>query len=246
MQSPSDKTIRLVILGPEWGLPSISPFGLKLATWMRLAGIDHEIAVENNPGKGPKKKSPWIELDGERMGDSAMIIERLTRERGIDPDSHLDAEGHARGLVIRRLFEAHYMFAFEYSVFVADSGWEHSRKHFDFLPVPVRGLVLRLIRRDFRKGIWTQGIGRHSPEEIDRLACDDLDAAAVLLGDRPFFLGDRPTQTDCTAYAFLALTLWSPVDSAAQRHLRTRENLVAFAERMRDRFWSQEVVARAA
>ena len=81
--------IRLFAFGSGWGIPfpTAAPFPLKLATWLRMTGLDHEIVVENNPGKGPKKKSPWIE-DGEvRMGDSELIIRYLGEKYGVDPDA---------------------------------------------------------------------------------------------------------------------------------------------------------------
>jgi hypothetical protein len=33
--------------------------------------------IEANPHKGPEGKNPWIELDGDRIGDSEVIIDLL-------------------------------------------------------------------------------------------------------------------------------------------------------------------------
>jgi len=64
---------RLFAFGTGWGVPfaTAAPFPLKLATWLRMAGAAFEFVVANDPGKGPKGKSPWIEYDGVRMGDSS-------------------------------------------------------------------------------------------------------------------------------------------------------------------------------
>lgn len=242
--SPSG-AITLVLLGPEWGLPTISPFGLKLATWMRLADVDFEVRVENDTRKGPKQKSPFIERDETAIGDSELIIEMLIAERGIDPDGHLDATQRALGLALRRTFEDHFNFAHMQNMFVEDHGWEHSRPHFDFLPAPIRPLVARLIRRAIRKEVWTQGLGRHTSEELNRMAAADLDAASTLLGEQPFFFGEQPTLTDCSIYAFLALTLWPPIDSPIKEHLARTATLVAFCERMRSRFWAEDLAIAA-
>ena len=57
--------IRLHQFPPLWGLSSASSFCLKLETYLRMAGLDYEVAVETNPGKAPKGKLPYIE-DGNR------------------------------------------------------------------------------------------------------------------------------------------------------------------------------------
>lgn len=241
-----DSTLRLVILGPEWGLPTISPFGFKLETWLRLAGIPYTLEHENDTRAGPKAKSPWIVTDGEPMGDSELIIERLVREHGVDPDAHLTPREKAASLAFRRMFEDHFNFAHMHAMFITDAGWALTRPHFDFIPFLVRPIVVPMIRRSVRQELHHQGMGRHSQAEIDAMARADLDAADALLGDQPFFFGDRPTLADCTAYGFLALTLWSPIPGAHQDHLRELPRLVAFCERMRDRLWSDRVAAHAA
>lgn len=231
--------LRVYHLSGEWGLPSMSPFGLKLLTWLRLAGIDHTSVVENNTTKGPKRKSPWIVLaDGRTMGDTAHIIEHLKAEHGVDPDAHLTPGEAAEGLAIRRMVENHYYYGWLHSMFVTDHGWDHTRPHFDFIPRPLRYAVARIIRRDISRDVYLHGMGRHKQAEIDQLARDDLDGLSTLLADRPFFGGARPSLTDCTVYGVLALTLWVPVESAAKRHLQTRANLVTWCERTRESLWA--------
>jgi glutathione S-transferase len=71
------------------------------------------------------------------------------------------------------------------------------------------------------------------------MAADDLLAAVDLLGDKPYFFGDRPTTTDCTLYGFLATTLWAPIPYAGQKELMRHASLVSFCERMHERFWPE-------
>ncbi len=66
--------IRVFTFAPDWGLPTVGPFALKLLAWLELAGVPYVQVVEPNPRKGPKGKNPWIELDGEPIGDSEVII----------------------------------------------------------------------------------------------------------------------------------------------------------------------------
>jgi glutathione S-transferase len=92
-------TLRVFIFAPDWGLPTVGPFALKLLAWLELAGLPYEQVFEANPRKGPKGKNPWIELDGERIGDSEVIIDLLRKRHAIDLDDGLTPEqvaiGHA-------------------------------------------------------------------------------------------------------------------------------------------------------
>jgi glutathione S-transferase len=238
--------LHLYLMGPEWGLPSMSPFGLKLATFLRLTGVEHVTHIETDPRKGPKGKSPWV-VDGDlTLGDTELIIEHLRVTRGVDPDDGLSQRDRATSHVLRRTYEEHFHQIVEYSYWELDQGWEHTRSHFAFLPAVVRPLLLKVIRNDCRKEGRIRGIGRHAQEEIARKAAADLDATEALLGDQPYLFGNEPTTTDCTVYAFLSITLWSPIRYFVQEDLKRRDRLVTYCERMRARFWSEERVALVA
>lgn len=237
--SESPASFDVVIIGPEWGLPSMSPFGSKLATWVRMAELPHRLIVEDDPRKGPKGKSPWIvESDGTRIADSQMIIEHLVRTRGVDPDALLDPAQRATAHLLRRTLEEHYHQVIEYGMWVLDDGWAVCHHHFDFLPLPMR-LLKPVIRSESKKELRIRGIARHTVEEIGALAAADLAAASTLLGDQPFFFGDRPTSVDCVAFGFLGHTLWAPIPWSPRQALSDHPNLVAFCERMRDRYWAE-------
>jgi glutathione S-transferase len=87
--------LRVFTFTPDWGLPSAGPFAIKLLAWLELTGIPYEQAFEDNPRKGPKGKNPWIELDGELIGDSELIIEHLSKRHGVDLDAGLTNEQKA-------------------------------------------------------------------------------------------------------------------------------------------------------
>ena len=102
--------LTLVTVGPAWGLPfqSSAPFPVKLECWLRLAGIPYQGHIENNPGKGPKKKTPWIVTAEGAMGDSELIIEWLKKTRQVDPDranrfDDVVGAGHQRGIGLAEL-----------------------------------------------------------------------------------------------------------------------------------------------
>ena len=71
--------MKIVVYGskPAWGTPDLSPFVIKLETWLRLAGLPYERRDGGNPMQAPRGKIPYLEIDGERLGDSQVIIEEL-------------------------------------------------------------------------------------------------------------------------------------------------------------------------
>jgi glutathione S-transferase len=60
----------------------------------------------------------------------------------------------------------------------------------------------------------------------------DLEAISALLGDRPFFLGDRPTTIDTIAYGCLENLISVPIETELKRTAHGFPNLPAYCARM--------------
>jgi len=243
-----EQPIRLFAFGSGWGIPfaTAAPFPLKLATWLRIAGLEHEIVVENNPGKGPKKKSPWIE-DGEvRMGDSELIIRYLSERHGVDPDARLAPLDRALALAWRRTFEEHYHQAFEHQLFFGRGGSARLHELVAAMPAVLRPVLPRLMLSQFRKQLYARGLGRHHEADIIAMGQADLTAASTFLADKPYFLGGEPSSVDACVFGFLGVTIYVEGDNPLFRHAASLENLVAYAERMRARYFPETLHSRAA
>ena len=241
MATKPTQPIRLFTFGSGWGIPfpTAAPFPLKLATWLRMTGLSNQIVVENNPGKGPKKKSPWIE-DGEvRMGDSELIIRYLTEKYGVDPDARLSPLDRALSIAWRRTFEEHYHQAFEHQLFFGRGGSDRFAELVSTMPAVARLVAPPLMRSQFRKQLYARGLGRHDEKDIVAMGQADLDAASVFLGDRSYFLGDEPTGLDACAFGFLGVTIYVKGDNPLYRHAASIPNLVAYTERMRARYFPE-------
>src|SRR5258708_14672218 len=98
----SEPTLRVVTFHPAWGLPTAGPFGLKLEACLRMLGVPYERAFENDNRKAPKRKSPWIEDNGVRIGDTECILEHLRTTRGFQLDAGLSPAQTATTQVLRR------------------------------------------------------------------------------------------------------------------------------------------------
>ena len=84
----------------------------------------------------------------------------------------------------------------------------------------------------FAKASIAHGIGRHSPEEIYKLAVSDIDAVEQALGNKPFFLDDKPREIDATVYAFLANTICEAFPSPMNDRVRASDKLMSYIERV--------------
>jgi glutathione S-transferase len=230
--------IRLHQYPPMFGLPNPSPFCMKLETWLRMTGHPFEIVRVVDPRKGPKGKVPWIEDGGRTVADSAFIIDYIKQAYGDPLDANRGTEERATSLALRRLIEEHLYWAIAHGRFLDDEVWPSTKTQFlANFPAPFRPLVGRLVRKTIAKSLHLQGMGRHSPEDIYRLACEDLTALSEFLGDKPYFFGDKPSEIDATAYGFLAQVLWAPGSRRTREHMTQTRNLPAFCERMKQTFY---------
>lgn len=228
--------LRAFTFGPAWGLPTVGPFALKLLAWLELAGIPYEQVVADNPRKGPKGKSPWIELGGERIGDSEIIIETLKRRHGVDLDGGLAAEQRALGHAWRRTFEEHFHQVLEWELFFHPAGaaWMQANMASQ-IGRALGPLLFRVVRAQFGKQLHARGIARHAPDVIAAKGRADLDALSVFLGERPFLLADRPVAADAAVFGLVAPMVYWPMATPVAVHARSLPNLAAYCERMRAR-----------
>lgn len=231
--------IKLYQFKPAFGLPNASPFCMKAETYLRMAGLAYECPRGADVRKAPKGKLPYIDDNGKVVSDSGFIVEYLKQTYGDKLDAHLTERERAQALAIRRMFEENTYWAAIYTRWIEDAGFAQTRKvFFDGMPFPLKQLVPHLARRAIRAQFHGHGMGRHSREEIYAIGCQDLRAAAHWLGEQPYFMGEKPTSLDATAYAFLANVLWVPLPSPLLDEGRKHANLEAYCQRMKARYFA--------
>jgi glutathione S-transferase len=218
---------------PDWGLPTTGPFALKLIKWLDLAGISYSQRYEDRAGKGPKGKNPWVELDGELIADSEIIISRLADRSGFHADAHLSAEQLAVSHAVRRMLEEHFHMVLEWELFVHPEGAAEVRRMVARqVPAVAVGAVTSVVCRHFRRQLHARGIARHSPEIIGAKGSADVDALEALLGDGPFLFGSRPAMADVSAYGLLAPMARWPMRTPVADYIKSRPALIAYLDRM--------------
>lgn len=223
-----------------WGiLPNMSPFCVKLETYLRMANVPHEVKG-GDPRKAPKGKIPYIVDEGATIGDSGLIIEHLKSKYGDPLDAGLSAKDRAFALATRRMIEEHTYFAVLYLRWSSANSFAYVSDFFKpILPPFVGGPIMGLIRKRVLASAHAQGMGRHKREEIIALAKTDIDAYSALLGESDFFLGDKPTSLDATMFGFLINAMWVPWDCELKTYANSKPNLVAYVERMKLKYWPE-------
>lgn len=226
-------------LPPTPPLPSPSPFCIKLETWLRMAQFAYEARSDYSPFRAPTGKAPYVTLeDGTVIGDSHLIIRALSQRPSVALDRWLGPKERAMTTLIQRTVENHLYNAILFQRWHQPSGFAVVRAtYFARMGAPARWLIPGLARRNVVRMLRLEGTSRHTPENIFAAATEDLDALAQVLGDRPYFCGDRPSTVDAVVYGPLAAMHLAPFPGPLQDTLRARPTLVRFVERIRGRYW---------
>lgn len=216
-----------------WGLPNISPFCLKLETYLRLAKIPYQVTSTRNLARAPKNKLPYIKDGDLTLADTSQIIDYLKKKFGDPLDAHLNERQKAQGLAIQRLCEEHLYWVIVYSRWLDLNSTKLLKETiFAKAPALLKPIILKLIRKKTRKQLFEQGIGRHSPAEIYALGISDLEALANLLSGVPFLFGEAPTTYDVCVFAFLANIVFAPVNSPLKTCATQHPEFAAYCERI--------------
>jgi len=217
---------------------SISPFSLKLETWIKLNQIDYENVYSIKFSK--KGQIPYIELNGEQIADSNIIIPKLKEHFDVNPDVGLRSEENAIGHAVTMMLEN--------NTAVAGFNWRYGYHNGEFCDKLMENFASRGVSMFFFRYIQPygirlkgklHGIGRHTPEEQLELTSRDLKSVEDILGDKKFlFTMDSPTSIDCTVFGHLAQFLYIPMAFPQQKYMHENcPKLVEYVDRMKDLMW---------
>ena len=230
---------------PYWGLPDPSPFVTKAEMLLKLAKLDYRNA-EMSFGKAPKGKIPYIEDNGRKLGDSTFIRFHIERQYDIDFNAGYSTVELAIAWSVERLLEEHFYWLMVHDRWMNDANFDKGPRQF-FLraPAPIRPVVRWMVRRQVRKALHAQGLGRHLDAERLELGKHDIDCVAILLGANRYLLGDRPCGADATLFSFLLGALCPLFESELRRHIESKANLTEYVARMSREFYPELDHAKA-
>jgi glutathione S-transferase len=234
--------IKVHKFGPAFGLPDASPFVTKVETYLRMTGQEYE-TVSADVRKAPRTQLPYVEVEGEIIPDSTKIVTYLESKRAEKMDAHLSESEKAVGQAFKSMLEEHVYFIVLYMRWATDDGWAvfqpTLKEMLGKMGVPsfLRGMVSKTARKQVVGRTSRQGVGRAPRAEIVAAGNTIFDALAVQMGDRAYFAGDKPSTYDATVYPFVAGILCPAFDHEIRKHVASKTNLVAYADRMKEAYW---------
>ena len=220
--------ITLFGFGPAFGLPDPSPFVMKTEIQLKMAGVPYRFE-RAAPQTAPKGKIPFIQIGAHRVGDSTFIRAHIEKHHNFDFDAGLSTHERAQAWAIERMLEDHLYFAMIQHRWMDDENWYKGPSHF-FDGAPEG--VAREARERVRMIQHGHGISRHSHEEIAELADRSLTSLSIILGDKPYVMGEKPTGVDATAAAMTAAMLTPFFTGEIRRRAERHANLAAYRDRM--------------
>jgi glutathione S-transferase len=222
--------IELYGFAPVWGLADLSPFVMKVDTYLRLARLPYKLvpfSMETMTAS-PKGKLPYIVDGKEKVADSSFIVEYCQSKYGDRLDAELTDAQRATGHATVRMLEENL-----YWVLVAER-WRDSTAAVDDYPVMAGAPpeMVRTVVETMMAELRGHGMGRHTAAEVARIGTSDLAALSGILGEGPFLLGKSLSSFDASAYSFVAHFVQAGYDSAMKRVVQGTPNLMRYWERV--------------
>jgi glutathione S-transferase len=233
--------IALQTFGPFFDLPDPSPFVTKMDVLLKMSGVPFT-SVVGDFRQAPKGKMPFIIEDGIKIGDSTLIRLHLENKFGVNFDKHLTAAEKGIAWAVEKMLEDSLYWAMVHARWMDDTSFSKGpAQFFQSMPSLIRPFVTRMVRKQVRRNLHGQGLGRHTTDEVVALGNKAIDAVAAVLGDKPYLMGAHKCGADATVFAFVLGVLCPLFDNPMRAHAETHKNLVAYCERMRQEFYSTNV-----
>ena len=94
--------IELTTFPPLPEIPNVSPFCMKLETYLRMSGREYSVKHVRSSRKSPTGKIPYVTIDGAVLTDSGQILDTLESQLAEPVDHDLTAVQKAEALARRR------------------------------------------------------------------------------------------------------------------------------------------------
>lgn len=188
-------------------MPNLSPFCLKVETFLRVNDITYEV-IGSFRHRSSRNLLPFIELNGRQIEDSQVIVWELQKHFKIEDELTGVDRGTARALERMVELSTNYALIQDRSVLNAKS----------FMSRPVSGLPLPALVTNYMAKKFSETmrkrvnnvLGRLTKEELKEVLTRDIRAIDDVLQDKKFLFGGRMTATDCSVFGQLAVTYYLP------------------------------------
>ncbi|KAM8832747.1 failed axon connections homolog [Spinachia spinachia] len=224
---------------PETGVPSLSPFCLKMETYLRMVDLPYKNYFD---GKlSPQGKMPWIEYNKEQVFGTEFIIDFLEERLGAGLNAGLTPQERAVARAITKMVEEHFYWTIAYCQWV--DNLEETQKMLSVsgpLSDLLKWILSQLTGGIVQREMHGHGIGRFSGDEVYALMEKDMRTLATLLGDKKYLMGSKLSSVDAAVFSHLAPAMWSLPGTRPEQLIKGELiNLAMYCERIRRRFWPE-------
>jgi glutathione S-transferase len=196
--------IKLYTFPPAFGLRNVSPFCLKVEMALTWLGIPFEIVEIADPRKAPKGKLPYVDIDGQILADSELILSQLDEMTKGKLYGELTDTQKAQGFAFTRLCEDHLYWIMVASRWLDKTWFENIKEgFFGSAPAFLRSAVSGAARRRMRQTYDLHGLGRHNLDEQKNFARRDLNAISDVVSTQRFIVRDEISAFDFTVASLL-------------------------------------------
>jgi len=213
----------------------VSPFVEKVARALQLKRVPFTLVAPKSPRDFKRwnpqtRKMPAVEIGGQRLFDSTLILRRLDQLVPEPPFLDRDPAVAARQRFLEDWSDEAlywYSMALRWSDANVDAT---TTQVVGSIPAPaaLRPLLRVVVRRQIRGQALGQGLARLPMETLVDELGRRFDELLVWLGDRPYFFADRPSVADLALFGQLNALQSGPTPQA--------ERLVAERPRLADYF----------
>lgn len=208
-----------------FGVADNNGYGLKVYAFLKLAGIPFVHRNIFDASQAPRGQLPYIEDDGEAIGDSDTIIAHLARKYQPPIDRELSPAQRDTDLMVARLLDDLY-WVMSYSRWKDEAFWPQfrdalRREH----PSLTEDGLAKAREFNFQRYHF-QGIGRFAPQAAYARGLADLEVLANLVPKQGYVHGARPGSVDAAIYGFIANIHFYPIATPLKQFVAASANLV--------------------
>lgn len=211
---------------PElFGVADNNGYGLKVFAFLKLTGVPFAHQHIFDASAAPRGQLPYIEDDGEVIGDSDTIVAHLIRKYGLTIDDGLTAmQRDTSHLVVRMLDDLYWVMS--YSRWQDAPFWPSFRDALRREHPSLTEEGLRKAQEFNSLRYYYQGIGRFAPADAYARGLGDLQVLANLIPESGYVHGPNPTSIDAAIYGFIANILFYPIETPLKQFVAAHANLV--------------------
>jgi glutathione S-transferase len=211
---------------PElFGVADNNGYGLKVFAFLKLAGVPFRHEHIFDASAAPRGQLPYIDDDGETIGDSETIIAHLIAKRRLTIDAGLTTAQRDTSHLITRMLDDLY-WVMSYSRWKDERFWPQFRDAL-MREHPSLTEVGLLKAREFNfQRYHFQGIGRYAPDTAYARGLADLQVLADLIPATGYLHGAKPTSIDAGIYGFIANIYFYEIDTPLRQFVMAHGNIV--------------------